>query len=103
MKDMNSLDCQIDGAVIGADYVREIVRAYISENFLFGDDAEMGDDESLILAGVIDSTSAFELAAFLEASFDIQVRERDIHRDNFDSIDRIVRYVTNRPPQLARA
>ena len=61
---------------------------------MFRDDrAELADTESLLDAGLIDSTGILELVAFLETEFSIQMADADIVPDNLDSVGTIVRYV----------
>jgi acyl carrier protein len=70
------------------------VRRFIADNFLFREDrASVADTESLLEAGLIDSTGILELVAFLEKDFGIRVDDADIVPDNLDSIRRIVGYV----------
>lgn len=70
------------------------VRSLIEDNFLFREDrSALSNTESLIDAGLIDSTGILELVAFLEERFNIEIADADLVPDNFDSIDRIVAYV----------
>lgn len=70
------------------------VRSYIEDNFLFREDrSSLSDSESLIEAGLIDSTGILELVAFLEEQFKIDVADADLVPANFDSINTIVAYV----------
>ncbi len=74
--------------------IKTQVRSLIEDNFLFREDrTSLSDTESLIDAGLIDSTGILELVAFLEESFDIEIADADLVPANFDSIDRIVAYV----------
>ena len=72
------------------------IRQYIRDNFLYGGDARVSDDGSLLEAGVIDSTGAMELVVFLESEFGISVDDRDLVPENLDSISRIASFVTRR-------
>lgn len=77
--------------------VRARIREFIEDNFLFREDvAAIGDGDSLLDAGLIDSTGILELVAFLEQEFAIAVADQDIVPDNLDSIERIDAYVTRR-------
>lgn len=77
-----------------ADDVRARVRAYILENMLFSDNpADLPDDESLLDQGIIDSTGVLELVLFLEEGFGMQVTASQMLPENFDSVNRIVRFV----------
>ena len=73
------------------------VRKFIEENFLFREDrAEIGDAESLIEAGLIDSTGVLELVAFLEGEFGLRMADAEIVPENLDSIRAIVRFVESK-------
>ena len=70
------------------------VRRFISENFLFRDDGDaITHDQSLLDAGVIDSTGVLELVCFLETTFDIEVQDDEMLPENLDSIRAISSYV----------
>jgi acyl carrier protein len=70
------------------------VREFIKDNFMFRDDrADLANNESLLDAGLIDSTGILELVAFIETEFSIQMADTDIVPENLDSVETIVRYV----------
>jgi len=70
------------------------VREFIETNFLFREDhGDLSETESLLEAGLIDSTGVLELVAFLEKQFEIGVADADIVPDNLDSIQAIASYV----------
>jgi len=69
------------------------VRSFIEENFLFRSDRfDLGDSESLLENGAMDSTGILELVAFLETEFSIQMSDADIVPENLDSIAAITAY-----------
>jgi acyl carrier protein len=75
-------------------YIEQKIRQFITDNFLFREDrASLTDAESLLEAGVIDSTGVLELVAFLEREFGLAVDDAEIVPENLDSISRIVGYV----------
>ena len=77
--------------------VKERVRAFIVENFLFGDASQApADDESLIENDVIDSTGVLELVAFIEESFGLTMADGDIVPANLDTLERITAFVSAR-------
>jgi acyl carrier protein len=77
--------------------VQSEIRAFIVENFLFGDTSQdLGDDVSLIEADLVDSTGILELVAFVEERWGIAVKDADIVPANFDSIGRIAAFVGKR-------
>ena len=70
------------------------VRRFISENFLFRDDGDaIAHDQSLLDAGIIDSTGVLELVCFLETTFGIEVQDDEMLPENLDSIRAIANYV----------
>jgi acyl carrier protein len=84
--------------------VENKVRNFIEENFLFRDDrSTLADDDSLLDAGVIDSTGILELVAFLETEFEFRMADADIVPANLDSIKAIAAYVEGRVAKAAAA
>jgi len=78
-----------------AESIKEQVRAFIIENFLFGDtSAGIDDDASLIENDIIDSTGVLELVAFVEERFGVTMADSEIVPANLDSLDRITAFVT---------
>jgi acyl carrier protein len=73
--------------------MREKVHAFIQTNFIFDDRRVLGDDESLLGTGVIDSTGILELIAFLEKTFGISFDDSELVGENFDSISKIVSFL----------
>ena len=70
------------------------VRKFIEDNFLFREDRTgLADSESLLDAGLIDSTGILELVAFLETEFGFAMADADIVPANLDSIKAVVAYV----------
>lgn len=73
--------------------LREKVRRFIVENFLFGDDEGLKDDISFLKEGVIDSTGILELVSFLEEEFTITIEDEELVPENLDSINFVVSYL----------
>ncbi len=70
------------------------LRKFLHENFpLAGDASKLDSDESLLDAGVIDSTGVLELIDFLEARFGIQVGDEELVPENLDSIANILSFL----------
>jgi len=77
------------------------VRKYIIETLLLGDDRNFTDAASLLDTGVLDSTGAMELVAFLEDSFGISIGDNEIIADNLDSVDRICALIERKCSDLS--
>ncbi|MEP7456476.1 acyl carrier protein [Phyllobacterium sp. SB3] len=73
------------------------IRAFIIENYLFGDTSHPLDDAtSLIENDIIDSTGVLELVTYLEDTFQISVHDSEIVPSNLDSISSIASYVASK-------
>ncbi len=80
-----------------SDATRTAIRAFIVENFLFGDNSQpLAADLSLIDNDLIDSTGILELVGFLEERFAISVADADIVPANLDTIDRIAGFIARK-------
>jgi acyl carrier protein len=78
------------------------LRAFIVENFLFGDESLAIDSTtSLIENDVVDSTGILEIVAFIEERFGITMLDDEITPDNLDSIERIVSFVRSKSDQAS--
>ena len=69
------------------------IRAFIIENFLFGNDDGLKDDTSFLEEGIIDSTGVLELVTFLEEDFDITIDDEELIPENLDSINNVTTYL----------
>ena len=70
------------------------IQRFILENFLFSDNGDLlKDDASFLEEGIVDSTGVLELVMFVEETFGIQVEDEEGLPDNFDSVERLKRYV----------
>lgn len=73
--------------------IKTKIRAFIIENFLFGDDDGLKDDTSFLEEGIIDSTGVLELVTFLEEEFEIEVNDEELIPENLDSINNVTAYL----------
>ncbi|MFC1877549.1 acyl carrier protein [Thermodesulfobacteriota bacterium] len=69
------------------------IRAFIIENFLFGNDDGLNDETSFLEEGIIDSTGVLELVNFLEEDFDIAIDDEELIPENLDSINNVTSYL----------
>ena len=78
------------------DTIREKIRSFVVENFLFGNDDGLNDDSSFLDEGIIDSTGILELVGFIESDFGIRVEDEDMIPENLDSIDKVTGYLRSK-------
>ena len=84
--------------------IEQKIRQFIAENFLLRQDrAELSDTDSLLEAGLIDSTGVLELVGYLESEFQIAVADADIIPENLDSIRTIIAYIGEKLAERAAA
>lgn len=70
------------------------VRRFLLENYLFTQDETMlGNGDSLLKKGIVDSTGMMELIEFLEQQFGIRVADSEMLPENLDSVENIVAYI----------
>lgn len=73
--------------------IKEKIRNFIVENFLFGDATGLDDGLSFLDEGIIDSTGVLELVTFLEENFGIKVNDDELIPENLDSINNTAAYL----------
>ena len=74
--------------------IKSQVRRHILDDFLFSDDeSQLQDTDSFLEEGIVDSTGVLELVMFVEEEFGIQVQDEEIVPENFDSVERLEKYV----------
>ena len=80
------------------------IRQFIADNFLFREDrTSLDENESLLDAGLIDSTGVLELVGFLETEFAIRMEDNEIVPANLDSIRAIIAFVTGKVKAIRAA
>jgi acyl carrier protein len=75
--------------------MKEKIRNFIAENFLFGE-RELKDDEPLFESGIIDSLGLIKLIAFIEEKFNVSIDMSEIMIENFNTLDGIMETLKSR-------
>ena len=70
--------------------VRERLREFIRASFLVD---ELGDDESFLATGVVDSLGIVQLVSFVEVELGTPIPSEELVPANFDSVARLSAYV----------
>ena len=80
-----------------SESISKEIKAFVVSNFLYGQDADsLGDEQSFLENGIIDSTGVLELVAFLEQQFGISVADRELVPENLDSVQNATRFVSRK-------
>jgi len=76
--------------------IKQELKQFVIDNFLYGRQEELRDEDSFLENGIIDSTGVLELISFLEERFGLELAETDLTPENLDSIDKVTRLVESR-------
>ncbi len=68
---------------------------WLDDNFHFGDAEGLigADDRSFLDNGILASLGFVQLVVYLEDSYKVTIDRKDLTRENFDSLAKIVTYV----------
>ena len=70
------------------------IRGFIFENFLFdAEESALGNEDSFLEKGVIDSTGILELVGWLEETYSIQIDDIELVPENLDSVSRLAAFI----------
>ena len=82
--------------------VKQQIREFIAENFLFNPNGfNLSDDASFLDEGVVDSTGTVELVMFVEETFGFVVGDHEIEPENFDSVNKLAAYIARKSNLVA--
>ena len=73
--------------------VQNKIRAFIIDNYLFGDDEGLENNTSFLDEGIVDSTGILELIEFISEEFSITVEDDELVPENLDSIDNVTAFI----------
>jgi acyl carrier protein len=71
----------------------EDVKAFVIENFLYGEDDGLKDDTSFLDTGIIDSTGMLELVDFLETTYDVELEDEELVPENLDGVEKVAAFL----------
>lgn len=77
----------------------EKIRAFVVDNFLFGDGSYLKDDTSFLEERIIDSTGILQIISFLEEEFAIIIDDDEILPENLDSLSNITIFLNRKLSQ----
>jgi acyl carrier protein len=72
------------------------IRQFIVDRFLFGDGARLGNGDSLLEAGIVDSTGVLELVNHLEERYGIKVNDDELLPENLDTVASISAFLARK-------
>ena len=81
--------------------IEDKIREFIVKNLYYAEDTPIGDEDSFLETGVVDSMGVMELVAFIQSEFGIEVAQHEIVVENFDSIRKLANFVRSKLPTKA--
>ncbi len=79
--------------------IRQDLRTFVRENFLFGQsDESLSDDDSFLQRGIVDSTGVLELVQFIEETYGFRLQDDELIPENLDSIHQLVCFIETKAP-----
>ena len=74
--------------------IKNKVREFIKNNFLFGNDSfSLSDDDSFLETGIMDSTGILELITFIEENYSISIEDDELLPENLDSLNNVAAFI----------
>lgn len=74
-------------------FIDNEIRKFIEDNFIVDGEDHLGDEDSLLEKGVIDSTGVLELVAFIEETYHFKIKDEELIPDNLDSVKNISQFI----------
>ncbi|KAA3629077.1 MAG: acyl carrier protein [Proteobacteria bacterium] len=69
--------------------IKSVLREYLASEVLEDPDREIGDDQSLVDDGLVDSFAMVDLAGHVESRFGVVIPDEELTIENIDTIDRL--------------
>ena len=75
------------------DLAGHLIRKFVMERFPLARQRRIGDDDSFLESGIIDSLGILELVSFVEKEFEITVSDEELLPENFESFRCLIAFV----------
>ena len=90
--------------LIKAMQIEDEIREFVLQNLYFSEDNSIGDEDSFLKTGVIDSMGVMELVSFVQSRFGISVAPAEVVVENFDSVRQLAAFIRRKlPAKLSRS
>jgi len=76
--------------------IQQEIRDYIVDKILFDDGEKLDEDLSFQDSGILDSTGFLELITFIEERYDIEISDRELIPENFDTLRKVSVFVQDK-------
>ena len=72
------------------------IRDFVLENYCFTRHRNLGNEDSFMESGIIDSTGILQLVSFVEEKYSIELDSNELIPENLDSISRLTQFVSRK-------
>ncbi len=72
------------------------IRDFVIENYCFNRQGNLGDDDSFMESGIIDSTGILQLVSFAEEKYSIEIESEELIPENLDSISSLTQFLSKK-------
>lgn len=69
------------------DILRKFIQTLLAE---YGETSDIGDEDSLVLSGMLDSLAVLRIVVFLEQEFGLDLADQGFDQHDFDSVTSIM-------------
>ncbi len=77
--------------------IKTKIKEFIINNFLLeAGSKKIGDEDSFLEQGIIDSTGILELVEYVQDTFKIKIEDEELLPDNLDSLNKITVFISNK-------
>lgn len=77
--------------------IKQDIKTYILENYLFtDDDSQLSSSDSFLEKGILDSTGILEVIYFIEDEYGIKVEDDEMIPENLDSVESLIVFVKHK-------
>ena len=79
--------------------LRKLLIDWLDDNYHFGEAANLikSDEQSWLQGGILDSLGFVQLVLHLENTYGLKINRKELTPKNFDSMAKIVAYMTSHP------
>lgn len=74
--------------------MRDEIRAFVKARFPLVRERGLGDDDSLLESGALDSLGMLDLVTFIGETFGIELADDDLTPEHFDSVSSLSRLLS---------
>ncbi len=75
---------------------RDRIRTFIHQRFPVARERKLGDEDSLLESGAIDSLGILDVVSFFEDEFKVRLEDEELVPENFDTVAALARLVESK-------